>query len=457
MPDLSYGVGAYLRREGNLPEFKLRNMWAERTPAGEKGVILQSRPGLQRIGTRGSGPVRALFQKDGVFGGDVFSMSGSTLYREAIAVGAVAGNGPVSIDGRNIGTDSEVVVTAGGSAYSYNGTDLQAIGFTFPISSVLFANTRFLYARKDAHSVYWSAQHDGRDIDELDFFSAESRPDELYELVGVGDEAWLVGSETVEPWQPSGAADPPFIRSQGRLYRKGALASGCSEEVDNTLLWVGNDRIVYRGAEVPQRISDHGIEERIAGSSDVSVFRFLYQGHSFFCVRLDSATFAYDIATGQWCEFASYGRSNYAAACAVDIDGKPLFGDSLYGSLWQFAGHDDDGAQLERLFTAAAPLNGPAQVNTLGLIVNVGQTGLLSGDYAEPVVEMRTSRDAAQTWGNYRSAPLGAQGEYRTRTEWRRLGMFDPPGIVVEIRCTAPVPFRVSAVKVNEPRGGRGR
>jgi hypothetical protein len=49
------------------------------------------------------------------------------------------------------------------------------------------------------------------------------------------------------------------------------------------------------------------------------------------------------------------------------------------------------------------------------------------------------------------------EGGYRTVPEWRALGMFDFPGALFEFRVTDPVPFRVSAVKVNDPAGGRQR
>jgi hypothetical protein len=52
---------------------------------------------------------------------------------------------------------------------------------------------------------------------------------------------------------------------------------------------------------------------------------------------------------------------------------------------------------------------------------------------------------------------LGATGEYRTVPTWRRLGQFDFPGALFEFRVTDPVDFRVSAVKANDPLGGRER
>jgi hypothetical protein len=35
--------------------------------------------------------------------------------------------------------------------------------------------------------------------------------------------------------------------------------------------------------------------------------------------------------------------------------------------------------------------------------------------------------------------------------------MFDFPGVLGEIRVTDPVPLRLSAIKINDPSGGRSR
>ena len=70
------------------------------------------------------------------------------------------------------------------------------------------------------------------------------------------------------------------------------------------------------------------------------------------------------------------------------------------------------------------------------------------------------SRNGGRTWGTWRARGTGAagtgeQGEYRHRVQWRNLGMASQPGFLVQLRCTDPVPFRVSDVLVNEKYGGR--
>ena len=456
MPAIYFGKGAYRRTNGNLPELRLVNMYAESTPT-ESDVVLLGRPGLELSRTIGGGSIKGLFSQEGTFDGDLFAVSGSALYRGETLLGLIDGTGPVSF----AASDLELVVTAGGTAYSYNGTNLAAIAFPdgANVAAVAFAAGLFLYARAESHRYYWSAVLDGRTVGALDYASAELRPDYLLDIQVVRGNPYLLGQQTIEPWFPTGVADLPFNRMDQRLMPRGVLAGGCAVEMDNTLFFIGNDGIVYRLGDVPDRISDHGIEERIEASSGASCYGFVHEGHSFFCIRLSSGTFTFDAATGQWCEFASYGRDNFRARCAATSGRTVLLGDDSTGKVWTFTETPtDDGGTLESLFTAGFPIKGGAQsINNVGVEANVGWTEFLAGQGENPVIEMRASRDAGATWGNWRSANLGAQGRYRTRARWTRLGMFDPPGGLMEFRITDPAPRRVSGVYVNEPGGGRGR
>jgi hypothetical protein len=456
MPAIYWGKQAYRRRAGSLPELRLVNMFVEAAPTGEEGVALLSRPGLTEHAERGSGPIRGMFTKDGVFGGDMFVVSGNTLYRGATALGSISGSGPVSIAGRA----GEVLVAAGGPLYSYNGTDLVAV--TFPddasVTAVIFHDGLFIALRAGTHRYHWSAVNDGRDWGGVDYASAESSPDSLFDLRVINDTLWLFGPESIEPWSNNGNADLPYSRIEQRVVGKGVIASGCVVELDNSLFFCGHDGIAYRLADVPQRISDHGIEERIKASAEIAAFGLIHDGHSFFCLRLDTATYAFDAATGQWCEFASYGRDNFRARCAA-VDGRTTYlGDDEAGSIWSLSGYQDGSGPLERLFTAAIPIKGGTlPIDNLNFEVDVGRTPLLTGQGSDPVVEMRSSRDAGATWGAWRSAAMGGQGKYRARPQWRRCGTFDYPGGLFEGRCTDPVDFRLSSVTINEAGGGRAR
>lgn len=456
MPAIPYGTGSYRRDKGSLPPLTLINMFVEKTPSAENGVVLMSRQGLEESASVGMGPVAGLFSQPGIFGGDVFSVSGGSLYRGSDLLLAIDGDGPVSF----AASGYELLVTAGEMLYSYNGTNTAAVGLPddFNARAVTFISGHFVAIRDDSQKFYWSAQLDGRSWDALDFASAESEPDSLVDAVSMRGNLYLMGQQTIEPWYYTGALDLPFSLIQQRLFPKGAHSTGCAVEMDNALFFVGSDAIVYRTADVPERLSDHGIEERIEASASVSAFGFIMDGHTFFCIRLDSQTFAYDAATGQWCEFQTEG-GNFAGRCAAMQDQTVLFGDDTSGTQWTFGeSYADNGSPLLREFTAAFPIKGGATtINNLTVDANSGRTDLLSGEGSAPMIEMAASRDAGATWGDFRQASLGQQGQYRTRSRWTRAGMFDAPGAMFRIRVTDPVALRVSNVLVNEPGGGRSR
>ena len=456
MPSIPFSTSSYERTEGNLPPFPVVNMYAEKGVSGE--VILQSRPGLDdRSANMGSGPIKALFKRDGVLSGDLIGVSGGNIYRNTSSLGSLAGSGPVSIAGNEIG----IMVAAGSTMRYYNGTTLANV--TFPdsadVTKVFAGGSRFWMIREDTGKLYWTDALEA-DVEALDFATAESLPDKLLDGLWIDGMAVLFGAETVELWQQTGDSTLPLRPMVNLVYERGIKATGCAAAIGSTFAWVGNDNVVYLGDEKTP-ISNEGLNARIAASTNVSVFTFLIDGVEFLAVRLDDETQVWRMATGTWHEFATYGQTNWAAACHAGgvfgsgIDGKTLAWGTDYTDV-----SATDGI-MERRWGAGFPVNSGGQmIHNLHLRANPGQTTYLSGDYAEPVVELRTSPNMGQTWSAWRSrgmgaAGSGAQGEYRRKIEWRGLGMTSRPGFLCQFRCTDPVPLRVSDVMVNEGIGGR--
>lgn len=445
--DLAYGKGAYSRSRGNLPELPLINLFVEQTRADQRGVVLQSRKGLVEDADVGTGPIRGVFRKDGVLGGAEFVVSDDELFEDGVSLGTINGTGPVSF----AAIEDELLVCAGADIWSYNGTNLVSV--TFPdgadVTKVAYSSGYFIALRAGTGQWYFSALYDGRTWDGLDFATAESEPDSLLDIVVLDGNPVFFGTASVEFWSSTGDPEIPFAPVQQRTFEQGIFATGCAVAVDNSFYWVGADRIVYRNDTVPVAVADDGIVERAKGSADLRLWLLIDERHKFVCLRGDTFTMAYDVTTGEWCEFQSYGRTNWRAG--------PDMGDDETGVIWRLEGHTDNGGVLERRFRAGANLAQPFIVNRLRLQAEVGTTPNLSGEYADPVIELRTSDDAGNTWGIWEAETLGEQGNYRQRVEWRALGMFDDPGLLVEFRMTAPVSFRLSAVEVNVAGGGRGR
>lgn len=451
MPKMQYGLSAFERGRGDLPQLPVVNYFVEEAPSEEEQVVLQSRPGLSdRLANMGTGAVDALFKRDSVLGGTLYGVADGKLYSGTTEVGAINGGQAISI----AGFENTLFVTAGDTLYTYDGTTMAAVSFPDSASTakVVVGASRAIIIREDTGKFYWTDPLDD-DVEALDFATAEDTPDRLLDMVYIDGVLVLFGAETVEVWQTTQSSTLPFAPLRGAVMERGIRATGCAAIMDATFFWVGdNDTVYTKGAE-PVRISNSGLEEKIAASTDCSLWSFKLEGAEYLALRLDTQTYIYSSRYGTWTEFASYGETNWLPQCYAD----GVFGSSKNGKTLEFGtDHSDLGGVLERRFRAGFPLNGGGvDVDNVGLRCNVGQTPFLTGQYADPEIEMRVSDDAGQTWGNYDVESLGEQGEYRTKVQWRALGQASQPGFLCEFRLTDPVPLRISSVLINEPYGGR--
>ena len=114
MTQIPLAYGAADRRVGDFPKLETVNMFAETPASDPKSLSLVGRAGLEALAVVGDGPIRAIFQRAGLFDGDALVLSGSTLARVTKSgavtafTGTVAGEGRVSIDaGPGVGGVSE--------------------------------------------------------------------------------------------------------------------------------------------------------------------------------------------------------------------------------------------------------------------------------------------------------------------------------------------------------------
>lgn len=442
---LQFGLTAFERARGNLPSLPVVNMFAEEAPTEQAGVVLQSRPGLaDRSANMGSGPVQALFKGDGVLDSALYGVSGTHLYAGTTDKGAVNGSGPFSM----AGYEDKLFVAGGGSLWGYDGASLAAV--TFPDSAnvikCLVGASRVIAIRSDTEEVYWSDVLSST-IDGLSFATAESQPDRLRDALFIDDVLILFGAETVEFWPNTGDPDLPFQPLEGRVFERGVRATGCATKFGSTFAWVTNaNQICISDPE--NIVSKAGLEALIEASTSVRLQTFMLEGTEFLWLKLDDADWVFSARAKTWSQFSTYGADGWAPTCFAG----GVFGASDGHTLAWGTDHVDLGDVLERRFRAGTQINSSGvTVDNLSLRTNPGQTPYLSGDYTDPVVEARLSKDAGQTWGNWKAKSLGAQGQYRQLVRWAALGQARQPGLLVEFRVTDPVPFRISDVLVNEP------
>lgn len=443
--ELQYGLSTFDRDRGNLPKLPVINMFVEEAPT-ETNPVLLSRPGLTTTSTTmGTGPVKQLYTVDGVLNGALFGISNGHLYSGSTDLGAIDGTGSASM----AGLPGFVFACQGTSCWAYNGTTLSSVTMPggFNVRSICTGTDRLIVIDDGTGHFYWSDVLTDT-VESLNFATAENSPDNLLDCLFIGDTLFLLGSQTVE-WWPASSADPnlPYQPLVGKTFQVGTRATGCCVEFATTLAWITNHNQICVGD--PQNIiSTPSIDEKIANSASARLWKFYLDGVAFLAVTLDAETHVFSKHSSQWSVFESYGKTNWIPQCYADGN----FGSSVDGTISKWStDYQDFGGLLERRFRAGQGIiAGTVGINSLVLKTNPGQTPFLSGDYLEPRVELRTSKDGGFTWSNWRTKSLGVQGAYRKLIRWLGLGFFGYPGILVEVRVTDPVPFRVSGMSVND-------
>ncbi len=429
MASIQYGLSSYERGRGDLPELPVVNMFAEEAPTEETGVVLQSRPGLDDLeADMGTVSVDCLFQRDLVLDSALFGVSDTSLYEGSTLIGPIDGEGPFSMAGYQL----NLFIAGGAGLWGYDGTTLAEITRPddFAAIKVIVGASRAIVLRADTGKFYWSDAL-AADIDADDFATAENQPDRVVDMVFVDDTLVLGGAETIEFWPNTGDADLPFQPLEGRVIEKGVKATGCMVTIGPSFAWVTNENQVCLGSE-ENILSNPGLEERIEASASCRLFTFTLGGNEFLALRIDGETQVWGWRSKLWGQFASYGEANWIPQCFAG----GVFGSSVDGrTIGWGEGHLDFGGALERRFRGGFPINGGGlSINNVQLRINVGQTPFLTGDYTAPQVEMRVSRDAGQTFGNWRATSLGEQGNYRAKVQWRACGLASQPGFLAEFR-----------------------
>lgn len=455
MPAIPLALSAYQRAD--LPKIPLTNMFYEKTPANlEDQVVLMARPRLKQFAVAGDGPQRGLYRQGGVIDDQILSLSGADLYRiepsadgigTPTLIGAVDGDGRMSAEGNA----STVVLTAGETVYSTDGTTLDVIAVPDDqhVIAVDTLNSYFLFQIKDSGRFYWSAIG-GTTIDALDYATAESQPDHTTTLKVVGDVLWLVGRLSLEAWQPTGDLDLPFQRITGRTFGIGCVARDTAQKLSvggvDTMCWVGADGVVYRLSPNPVRISDYSMEERIKRADPASLYATTarWTGRDFYILHIPGeGSWACDLSTGFWDEWASFDRDLFRGAVqTVGPFDQSLLGDDESGVVWELSDMrrtDGDDPVVFEFSGLLETVDAPTRCHNVMLDCS---TGLAPDPDKDPMISLAYSEDRGNTWQDTQDQPLGRQGERVKRVMWPRLGLIKRPGRVHRWRTSEPITVR---------------
>lgn len=435
---------------------RLVNMYAEPVKQGPTPALWLPRPALVVDQTLNGGPIRCSF----VWNGHRFTVSGVTVFYDSVAIGSILGD-----DLCRFGiSDDEIVIVGSGKAYYVTTTSVAVIldpDLPANVVDVVFLAGRFVYLDRDSARFVWSDLGDAQSIDGASFATAgENSAEKLVGAAVLTDQIVFFLQVQTEWWYATSDPDNPFQYSQGRRYNKGLAARDTTVLVDNTVFFVGSDRIVYRAGSVPQVVSSFSMGDRLNKVSDedlvsCSAFGLTHNNHTFYVLHLPTqGSWACDIVTGEWANWSSWGFDRFRVTTGAVAD--PLVGDKYSGSLmrWSTNVYTDVDDPFERTISAYIGVQSGSLRNFNVYLNCVRGVGLVSGYGSDPVVEMRFSDGEGSDFSNWLEAPLGIQGDHSDAAKaiWAQLGLMNAPGRLFEFRCTDPVYFGVSSAQFNVDR-----
>ena len=451
-----------------LPNTRLINMIIEATPGGPTKSIRTTRPGLDLEYTIGTGPILRMNQIPGVFNGDLFSISGNSLYRNSNLVSPVSySNNP-----RMASANGQLVIVVGGALYVYQNDTLTLVPFfddgVSPLpsfSSVAVLYNIFVYTVVGSTQFFFSKVGDATSINAANFSNAQTSPDPIVEVQVLSEELYFFKETATEIWDYTGVLTAPFALSQGRTYARGCASQGSVvTKVDNSLFWVADDFSVYRSSNVPIKISTPYVDDRLRACGEAGVAQTLAyyignEGHAFYVLNMPTLneTVVYDAATKEWAVWGSQSDFQtdpgiFIGACAAGQASTGIFvGSYLDGKIYSLNSntYNDAGRAIKCVVTGAVLSKG--NKNRCNNVSLQCVRGVGTATY-NPIVELRFSDDGGNTWTPWLESNLGFRGQYMYKATWRDLGSIAQPGRYFEFSVADSVPFTVESATWNEAR-----
>lgn len=412
------------------------NFFAETAPGKitKTPVVVYNAPGIKNFCDGLAGAVRGSIVMGGVLyvvaGNSFYSVNSSGTETLIGSINTFTGNVSMAV---NRASPQELCFVDGTDGWIYDTTNgLVEISDTDfnAADTVTFQDGYFIFNRSGTSQFFISGIDDGKSYSATDFGAAEASPEDIVAVISNQQQLFVFKEKTFEVFWNSGNPDFPFERISGGVQQRGLAAAFAIAADDNTLFWLGDDRIIYRAnGFTPLRISTHAIEEALRKMSDVSdayAFAVTVSGHKFlhFIFPTGQQCFVHDIATGLWNERESSGARYFRAIAYISAYGKHLVGDAFVGRLGEF---DMDtftefGETMRGQLTSP-PIAGERKRlfhRRFEIEIETGVGGE-SGD--TPQLWLDWSDDGGRTWSARKPArSMGKVGQYRQRLFWERLG-----------------------------------
>lgn len=443
------------RNSTTAKDARLVNCYIELDDSGE--LFIYNRPGI----SENSRPPGADVAGYGLYtwNGDVYSIFGSTLYRNGVSVSTVLDNSQQVYRFTPIlGATPKLVLGNGTQAYSYSvagglSATLHGIDNDFPSPFVKgWAYLNGAVYVMNPQAVIWgsainSVDQPG-DWDPLNFISAQIEPDP-----GVALSKQLVyviafNTTSTEVFFDAGnATGSPLGSVPGSKISFGCVSADSVQSSDTKIFWLatsaeGGRQIAMIEGLAVTIVSTDSIDRLLEAADVTTVYSFVAKlnGHQFYVITFKESnlTLAYDAKEELWHQWTDASGNYFPfVASTVDAQNRCILQHESNGRLYELAtsNYNDAGTPIDVFIYTPNFDAGTRRRKTMTLMSFIGDKTTGS------VIEVSSSDDDYQTWSNPRKVYMS-----QTTPQLTNCGTFRKRAF--RIRHRSNTPFRLQAVEL---------
>lgn len=304
---------------------------------------LASPPGLREYMRLGDRPIRGLRNVEGT----LFAVCGNDLHQVSTKAtstvrGQIPGVGRVQMAHNQITGGNELLLVNGQSTgYVWNtakNTYLRITDDGYPGARAAdYLDSYLLQVEPFGRFWFHSQLSNALDYNTLDRYESEASPDKIVTLVVSQFEVIVFNETTTEFFYNAGGTTGTF-QNKRVLIDRGCASGDTVQNLDNSVLWLGNDGVVYRlnGYQaVP--ISTGPVQSAIRDNNWKQAFAFTWEDgkHKVYYLTFpDGKTWGYDVVTGVWHRRQSFGFERWRLNHVVRWNGMWIGSDFQDGRLW---------------------------------------------------------------------------------------------------------------------------
>ena len=461
-----FGTG-FSSKSPNVTAQRRVNCYYEFIPDSDKtSVAIYGTPGIDLFADFGDTPIRGMWSPtwDSYFylvhRGTFWQVDNAGVKTSRGTINTTTGRVSISDNGTQIiivdGTDGWIYNT---STFAF--TQITDVDFPANPNTVSFDSGRFLVDDNNTGRIYGSLAYNGLSWEGLEFFTAESIPDQVIRVESVKGYIVPFGEFSIEFWQNAGLPGFPYTRVGGANQDFGLAARWSVVNYLGTLAFLaktknGEVNVSILSGYTVERISDFELENTINGFASVAdavFYSYMLRGHPMLVIIFPSAgySFLYDASTKVWSDLKSKDLNRHRGDIHVNFKNKSYLSDFSNGKLYRINPdtYTDNGEEI-RMELISRHLYKEGRLIRISSFQVDGQmgVGLVSGQGSNPQMMLSVSKDGGHSFSNERWVTIGAIGNYTTRARWRQIG--SARDFVFKIVITDPVKRVITRVYLDE-------